>query len=287
MVEEASDRGLTAQALNGQVQKHLDYVVKQAQGAPLLAFIDPFGLGLSFEALTEQLFGSRRPAGATGRDATEVLLNFNANAVRRIGGVLRSTKETKSKEATLVAMDSACGGGWWRDEFMQAADNREAVQRIAEGYAERVGAVVRAHSWMLPVRNRAHHQPAYHLVLFSRHKDGLWLFGEAISLAQSRWRREILPPRTEETLFDSADMFEEDEKQREREWIATIKSNIERLLRTHGAFLIDRYHAEVMGDVLGEARQKHIKAAVKQLHRESKTGCNGVGDVPSLRITPP
>ncbi|MET9478033.1 MULTISPECIES: hypothetical protein [unclassified Streptomyces] len=94
----------------GKIEKHLGYVLEQAKGSPLLAFIDPFGLGLSFEALTTQLVGSREPAGATGRDATEVLLNFNANAVRRIGGLLVSSKEPKGKRATLKAMDAACGG---------------------------------------------------------------------------------------------------------------------------------------------------------------------------------
>ncbi|MFF2189174.1 three-Cys-motif partner protein TcmP [Streptomyces sp. NPDC058155] len=284
---EAKSRGLAAEALSGKVEKHLAYVLKQAEGSPLLAFIDPFGLGLSFEALTEQLFGSRQPAGSTGRDATEVLLNFNSNAVRRIGGLLTSPKERPGKQATLKAMDDACGGDWWRSEFRKSSDNSEAVERIANGFALRVGDAVRSHSWTLPVRNRSHHQPAYHLVLFSRHRDGLWLFGEAISHAQTEWRREILKSSTEGTLFDDDSLFEEEEKQKKSEWISEIKENIVDLLRQHKSFTVDRYHSEIMGSVLGEARQMHIRAAVKELHREGKTGCDGKGDIPDMRITRP
>ncbi|MEV0090076.1 three-Cys-motif partner protein TcmP [Streptomyces sp. NPDC050738] len=287
LVSEARGRGLTAEALSGKVEKHLSYVLEQAQGAPLLAFIDPFGLGLSFDALTTQLFGSREPAGATGRDATEVLLNFNANAVRRIGGLLTSTKEPRGKQATLQAMDAACGGDWWRDEFLDSADNREAVERIAGGFAQRVGAAVRAHSWTLPVRNREHHQPAYHLVLFSRHRDGLWLFGEAISHAQAQWRREILPPSRNGTLFDESDLFEQEEEQRARGWIDEIKRNILGLLQQRAVVGVDRYHEEIMGSALGEARQMHIRAAIKELHKDGRTACDGKGSIPSMRITRP
>ncbi|MDX6331696.1 MAG: hypothetical protein QOI83_4079, partial [Streptomycetaceae bacterium] len=48
---------------------------------------------------------------------------------------------------------------------------------------------------------------------------------------------------------------------------------------------MDSYHIEVMGDVLGQARLKHIRAAVKQLHGEGKTARDGKGDVPALRTT--
>ncbi|WP_405885797.1 hypothetical protein [Streptomyces longwoodensis] len=123
----------------GHVEKHLGQTLNRAAGAPLFAFLDPFGLGLSFETLTQQIFGSRSVHGTTGRHATEVLLNFNANAVRRIGGLLTSPKDTPGKPATLRAMDAACGGSWWREEFLVASqDNTEAVRRITTGFADRV-----------------------------------------------------------------------------------------------------------------------------------------------------
>ncbi|QHC19599.1 three-Cys-motif partner protein TcmP [Streptomyces sp. GF20] len=60
LVSEASAQGLAAQALKGHVEKHLGQILDRAAGAPLFAFLDPFGLGLSFETLTQQIFGSRQ-----------------------------------------------------------------------------------------------------------------------------------------------------------------------------------------------------------------------------------
>ncbi|WP_369212447.1 three-Cys-motif partner protein TcmP [Streptomyces flavofungini] len=290
LVEEANQNGTTATALHGKVEDHLDHVLGQAAGAPLLAFIDPFGIGLSFESLTQKVFGSRPGRGATGRDATEVLLNFNANAVRRIGGYLRSTKVFPAKEAGLAALDTACGGDWWRHEHQASQDNREAVRRIAREFAKRVGNAVGAYSWAIPVHNRAENQPVYYLIFISRHKGAVWLFGEALSIAQEKWRRACQPLPAKGTLFGPeylSNLFEEEEKKREKQWIATIKDNVHQLLQKRSSFTVDECHLEVMQGTLGVARQKHIRAAIKELHKEGKTGCAGKGKIPTLRITSP
>ncbi|MFE7245931.1 hypothetical protein [Streptomyces sp. NPDC057580] len=80
-------------------------------------------------------------------------------------------------------MDAACGGDWWRKEYLDSADSEEAVERITLGFVDRVREKIGAGAWIIDVRNRAHHQVAYNLVLFTRHSDGMWLFGEAVSLA--------------------------------------------------------------------------------------------------------
>ncbi|MFD3818289.1 three-Cys-motif partner protein TcmP [Streptomyces rubiginosohelvolus] len=281
LVAEAREQGLDAHALQGRVERHLDHVLEAAQGAPLFAFLDPFGLGITFEALTERIFGSRRAS----RQPTEVLLNFNANAVRRIGGLLTSRKNTPGKPATLRALDVACGGDWWREEFVNSAGNAEAVGRITRGFARRVGRAVGAGSWTVGVRNRANLQVAYNLVHFSRHRDGLWLFGEAASLAQVEWRRACLPPETPGMLFNAGDTFEQEEEARRLGWIKRIRANLEDLLHKHGSIVVGDYQAEVLAGVLGEAREKHVRAAIKELFREGKTTCNGVGNVRDLLVT--
>jgi three-Cys-motif partner protein len=296
LVDEACADGISAEALPGRVQKHLDYVLQRAEGAPLLAFLDPFGLGLSFEDLTGRIFGLRRPRGQGGRYATEVLLNFSSNAVRRIGGLLTAEKEHKHTAATLAAMDTACGGSWWREEFLDSKNNGEAVERIAVGFAGRVCKTVRSGAWTVAVRNRERHQPLYHLVFFSRSEHGLWLFGEANSLAQEAWRRELAQEawRREcagapaaDRLFNDADLFAAEETHREGQWIAEIKKNIDRLLAEDGTFALRARHVEVMGSAMDEARKKHIRAAVKELYKEGKTSCKGTGDVEDFVITPP
>ncbi|MFF3863347.1 three-Cys-motif partner protein TcmP [Streptomyces sp. NPDC002209] len=256
LVAEAREQGLSAHALQGGVERHLDHVLEAAQGSPLFAFLDPFGLGITFEALTQRIFGSRRAGG----QPTEVLLNFNANAVRRIGGLLTSTKDNPRKPATLKALDDACGGDWWQQEFLDSAGNPEAVRRIARGFAQRVGKAVNAGSWIVGVRNRADLQVAYNLVHFSRHRDGLWLFGEAASLAQVEWRRACLPPDTPDMLFNPADTFEQEEEVRRLGWIKTIRANLEDLLHKHGSFVVGDHQREVLAGVLGEARERGTSA---------------------------
>ncbi|MFJ2915072.1 three-Cys-motif partner protein TcmP [Streptomyces sp. NPDC087228] len=285
LVAEAQGQGLTAHALHGRAEKHLSSVLDRAAGSPLFAFLDPFGLGLGFDALTQDIFGSRARQGLTGRHATEVLLNFNANAVRRIGGLLTSDKQTPGKPATLSAMDAACGGDWWRQEYLDSADNQEAVERITNGFVDRVSKKIGSGAWTIEVRNRAHHQVAYNLVLFTRHNDGMWLFGEAASLAQVEWRRAQLPPEEDGMLWNPVDSFDEEEASRAQGWIRTIRKNITDLLETTGDFLVDNHQEKLMAGVAGEAREMHIRAAVKELYKEGKTWCNGVGPVRQLRIT--
>ncbi|MEU4011348.1 hypothetical protein AB0H30_23105 [Streptomyces pseudogriseolus] len=107
------------------------------------------------------------------------------------------------------------------------------------------------------VRNRAHHQVAYCLVHFSRHKEGMWLFGEAASLAQVEWRRACLPPPEEGTLFNAGDTFDDEEEQRARALVARIRKNLEHLQQQLGAFTIDDHQGDVLAGVLGQARQTH------------------------------
>ncbi|MFG2600676.1 three-Cys-motif partner protein TcmP [Streptomyces sp. NPDC048462] len=280
LVTEAREQGLLAHALQGRAERHLDHVLEAAQGSPLFAFLDPFGLGITFEALTQKIFGSRRAGG----QPTEILLNFNANAVRRIGGLLTSKKDTPGKPATLKALDDACGGDWWQQEFLDSANNSEAVDRITRGFARRVGQFVGAGAYTVEVRNRANLQVAYNLVLFTRHRDGLWLFGEAASLAQVEWRRACLPPDAADMLFSPADTFDEEEEVRRLGWIKAIRSNLENLLHKHGSFVVGDHQGEVLAGVIGEAREMHVRAAIKELYKEGKTNCTGVGDVRKLRV---
>lgn len=287
LVDEARAKGVSATALPGRVQKQLDYVLERADGVPLLAFLDPFGLGLCFDDLTGKIFGPARPRAAGGWNATEVLLNFSANAVRRIGGLLKATGERKNTAATLAAMDSACGGSWWREEFLDSKDNSEAVERIAGGFTRRVCKTIGSGAWTVAVRNREHQQPVYHLVFFTRSTHGLWLFGEANSLAQEAWRRECVAPAAPDRLFNDVDLFEAEEKHRREQWIREIKNNIQRLLVEDGTFTLRARVSEVMGSAIDEARKMHIRAAVKELYKEGKTSCNGTGDVEKFVITPP
>jgi three-Cys-motif partner protein len=81
----------------GDVKDHLPSIVKGLHpNVPLLAFLDPFGLGIPLKMIETELLarsgpviGTRRTGGA----ATEVLLNFSFAGLRRRAGHLVSTAE--------------------------------------------------------------------------------------------------------------------------------------------------------------------------------------------------
>ncbi|MEU2482757.1 hypothetical protein ABZ571_34455 [Streptomyces sp. NPDC013130] len=86
-------------------------------------------------------------------------------------------------------------------------------------------------------------------------------------------------------LFSPADTFDEEEEARRLGWIKRIRANLEELLQQHVSFVVGDRPGEVLDGVIGEARAMHVRAAIKELYKEGKTTCSGVGDVPKLRMT--
>jgi hypothetical protein len=217
-----------------------------------------------------------------------VLLNFSAKATRRIGGFLDPDCPAPNRNVTLES-NRVCGGEWWREVYASYPTNEERVEAIAVEFANRVGSAVDAAAWTSDVRNRATLQPVYHLVFFTRHPDGVWLFGDALARAQKAWRRVLDPPpgHDEDALFDKPDTFADEEESRAEQWKDEMKRNIVRILETEGDFDVRYRQPEVFGNALGLAPLPLLRKAVKELYREGRTGCNGVGDVWAYRITRP
>lgn len=270
--------GLVTDVRSGDIVEHLDDVLAAKQGVPLFVFLDPFGL---MPPLAEVCKVFKRPRGL-GAPATEVLVNFSTVGLRRIAGHLTSSSRS---EATLARMDDVCGGGWWRDVWLGHAPNKNATpsqraaaeEAVVNGYAREVAKVARSSWWTFDVRNRAHHRPAYHLVFFTRHQDGLHLFGEALSLGLERWRRAVFEEANAGTLFDSDDSFDDEEKRLAAHWEAEIEDNLRRLLAENPTFRVVDKYAEVYGSALGHAREKHLRAAWKRLFQEGVTQTDSKG----------
>jgi three-Cys-motif partner protein len=268
---ETEGADLEALAYHGPVERHLDLIQQRADGIPLFGYLDPFGFGIPFERVVELL--KRHPSGSP---ATEVLLNFTANGIRRAGGLLKPGRViSETDEKTLQLADRACGDTWWRDVVREAATLDDAVEAVATGYMKHVCAAARVNGFMLDVKNRAHHKPVYYLIFFTRHPDGSWLFNEAVSLAQEAWRAHLAPPPLPEepdVLFqvERELTFEEREKLLAAGWVRQLKANIEGLLAEQPSVHIGRHMTRVYDNVLGEARATHVRIAVKQLVKEGK-----------------
>jgi len=266
---EAPDIGWTA--LHGSVAQHLDAILTAADGVPFFAFLDPCGLGLTFDDLVQKIYGRPKVGFVPG---TEVLVNFSAEAVRRIGGRLKNEAEdAPGRKATLDRMDGVCGGDWWREVYLGAASPAVASEAIAAGYFKRLTEATGAGGWVVEVKNAEHHQAKYSLVFLSRHRDGLMLFGEAVSGAQEEWRKAATLPGT---LFSNPESHKIAEDDLKAKWLAEMKANTTSLLQTHPQFLIRDNYKAIMGSAIGKARMTHLRTAIKELYKENVTSFNGV-----------
>lgn len=280
MATEGKLLGVQPAIHDGDVAKYLDVLLTMCRGVPLFGFLDPYGRGLPPNSLARLM---NRPRDHRGRPQTELLINFSDINVRRVGGLLTTQNPQPGDRATLARFDETCGGDWWRDAYLAAGSTTVGVRAVVSGYRQLLERSTSSKSWCVPVRNRSHQGPRYYLIFLSRHPDGLWEFMEALSKAAEEWRKFV-----DREEFGEADTLFDMEPHLEESWEAAIAANLAKLLNEGAApFVVkDRYEA-IMGDTLGLAREKHIRAAIKQLHKAGRTPSNGVGKIDTMVIRPP
>ena len=282
VLREEAGEGLLWEVLIGDVQRYAATVVQEAGSAPMLTFLDPFGIGLPYIVLTETLLA--RPTSCP----TEVLLNINVESVGRIGGRLRERPgaRTQGAEATLRRVDTFMGGDWWRDEFNHVRDNKTgtaaaAAEHIVRDFCGRVKAATGFDSFQVPIRRRPTHPPLFMLTLFFRHRVAPWKFNESASSANADWRRACVEADLErklstpveaslfgdasetEAMIREADIsaWERQEKTLHSEWVETITHNLRGLLASSSSVDPARQVREVYGSTLGLARDMHVSRA--------------------------
>ncbi|MEO7261604.1 MAG: three-Cys-motif partner protein TcmP [Jatrophihabitantaceae bacterium] len=269
LADEASD--IEYQVYKGEVEKHLDAILSEADGVPFFGFLDPCGLGLTFDDIVKKIYA--RPYGNYS-PGTEVLINFSAEAVRRIGGRLKEPVGAQGREATLDRMDKVCGGDWWRAIYTASKSPEEAAECIANEYFQRLITATGAGGWVIPVKNAEHQQAKYSLVFLSRHRDGLLLLGEALSGSLEDWRKAVVDS---DSLYGDPDYVEAAEEVLVRGWIDHMKENVTELLDTKPRFLISTEYTTVMGETAGEARMTHLRIALKELKAKDVVSSDGKG----------
>jgi three-Cys-motif partner protein len=268
----------------GDVSEHLDAALRTAADSPLFAFLDPFGTGLPYADLAGRLL-----ARGT-RPATEVLLNFNLEAVRRIGGLLTGDDTELSasgRETSLRRIDAFLGGDWWRTTFREArrvaADPdgaaAAAAAEVMEEFCRRITASTGYRTFTVPIRREPHHLPLFMMILFYRHRDAPYAFNEAVSGANNDWRHFHHELNVQEHRVDiELDLFGGEfvpntliadnaraEQQLERHWEDVIAANLRNSLDTcHELHVRDRT-ADIFGTTLGMARGKHLRVAWNRL----------------------
>lgn len=259
---------LNWEAVLGPAADHIDHVLEFAGDSPLFMFVDPYGLGPSFENVVRILNRPRRGFGSK----TELLLNFISGAFGRAGAAANPAKDIRNREQTLQHLDVVLGGRYWRYIYLQAGSPSEAVEAMAVEYARRINARTGCTWTAIPVKNREHHVPLYWLVHFTRHPDGQWRIREAADQASAKWREfcNAPPQPTELALFQPAevDPFPAEEAKRQASWVDHIEANARTLLLRNGSIRLPDDAEALFGDALGLAWAKHLRKALARLWKQ-------------------
>ena len=261
VADEYRNRGVHVDSRNGDCGQYLDEVGRLAAGASLFVFLDPCGAGLPMDSIKNVL----RRRGSWPR--TEVLLNFNADLIRRAGGQLKKGQLTLGGVAKA---DSVCGGEWWRDLALQehAASGEKsweaAADAVAHEYARRLAAGTKYGSVVAPVRRQVHHQPVYYLIFLTQDPHGFWVFGAAAAKAREQWIDCLGPDQDEREgmLWDTV----ADQLKREHESaIERVKDNLRSLVSDGRPKAVVEHVKEVYGNLYGEAKETAFTAALRAL----------------------
>lgn len=257
--------------LEGTAEQRLGEAVAAAGNSPLLIFLDPFGVALSFSALVGAI--RSRPVGSI----TEVLLNFNVESVRRLGGYL--AKPDLRDNPILERVDRFVGGDWWRQIFTdtRAADSEgraaAAAEAVVQAFNRKMKETFGLDAVSVPIRRRPNTVPLFILVLYQSNPAAAWVFANAVSSANRDWREFHKRKKDAETANDntlipiemlqdmSDEIFLQDEKNLDAEWVRQIERNLAELLIERPSLRVDENIEAIFGPVWGLVRETHLKRA--------------------------
>lgn len=284
------NKGLSIDLTNGQAAEHLSAVLPRVAALPTFIFEDPTGLGVPYT----ELVAAMNRNGSAAWPPTEMMINLSLEAIRRIGGHLTSATPN---EKTMLRLDEALGGEWWRDELATGV-TPAAVQGVVTRFATQLGADTRSHVVVIPVLRAPGHRPVYYLIFCTRHRRGVWNFGHCAAQATEDWWQgadAIAVKREEARAGDQLGLLPADTvltrptiDDVEKEALPYVADQINDSLIAEKKPLILGDHApRVFGKYFGQAREKVARAAVKDLHARGLTPSTGVGGkVEDLVVVP-
>lgn len=271
--------GRHVSVLCGDVHSRITEAWGLVAGQPVVTFLDPFGVAMQRDTMCKVLL-NRSPK----EHPSEVLLNINLEAVRRIGGNLElrngDVVPKAGQEAGVARADAFFGGAWWQRQFFEnRLDSRSAAlaaSAVIDDYRCRIKSLTGRDSMSIEVRRRPNHVPLFLLTLFYSHPVAGYKFADAAARATASWRAAFLFEELEEmgqepeTLFGREfDMaliranFERQEKRLRQEWVDLICSNITQ--SPAPALNVSSDLPAILGMALGLAGEPQLREAWDRL----------------------
>ncbi len=265
----------------------VDDLLHRYDDRAILIFVDPFGLGITFDTLERLL------AMSSSRRPIDVLYHFSLLSVARMG---RAAIGQDPSSPNAAQLDAALGPVDWRamlaDVGPETGASTQAAVRVGRQFSEAVKERTGVPSLGIPVRQRPDHQPKYLLTLFTKDPLGraLWDFADVAGKAHVDWLPHCSPPDYEanvEALRRSGVMslFGADPPPEHSEIERDAKNAATRYLEPHLADVIDQRGSFVpvedieatYGDLLGRARETHLRSALKVLVEAGRVDGNATG----------
>lgn len=277
--------GLTAVILEGTVEQRLPEAWAHVGSSPVVTFLDPFGVAMPRDLMTSLLLDVQRKA------PSEVLLNINVEAVRRLGGCLElrdgDLMPKVGLERGVERVDRFFGGMSWRQLFYEAqtADvgtAASAAEAVIEQYWRRVQQLTGYQSLSVPIRRTPSAPALFHLTLFFRHPVAGYKFADAAARATRKWREVYWNQYWDRKIDESTPSLfgpEEDaamtaaeaarrEAQLADQWVTTVGGNIARLVSQRQSISVRENVLGILGSTLSFAGEAHIRKAWDALARD-------------------
>jgi three-Cys-motif partner protein len=156
---------------------HIEAILEQTRGEPMLLFLDPFGL----QALDHRICGSL--LGRAGK--TDVFVSVIFAGAHRTAGKLdatgRARAEIHGSEAEARTVDGFFGCEDWRMTAVDTSKSKEEREREWLGlFFRRVVPPSYLYRCAYPVRARHQGSARYWLVQLSKHRDAFWLMNDQV-----------------------------------------------------------------------------------------------------------
>lgn len=274
-VEPFRQQGRQVEVLCGDVGAHINQAWMLVAGQPVVTFLDPFGVAMNRDTMCRVLLNRGQ-----AEHPSEVILNINLEAVRRIGGNLEwrdgSVTPKAGQEAGVLRADDFLGGVWWRELFYESREAKgtaaAAASAVIDEYRRQVKGITGRDSISIAIRRRPNHEPLFLLTLFFSHPVAGYKFADAAARATKKWRSVFLAEdldeiaNSPETLFghemdiDIAKRdFDLQEQRLRAQWIDLICQNIRK--SPEPALSVASDLQAILGTTIGLAGESHIKAA--------------------------
>lgn len=245
--------------LPGEFSSHIPNIISEIGSAPAFFFIDPYGP--TYVRFTDLL-----PILKREQRATELIINFDADGLRRIADTMRTKTQTpqtiKTIKTNIGNVSDIVGSNAWEKAFAnQELSTYEREDTLLKEYIKNLT----RHDYHVAayaIRKSIGQHPKYYIVFCTRHRDGVVLMNSFIREEEDELLRETYDPSSY-PLFASiqTDVIEAEVTQRRERlrsllapYLGTIAHTTRGELRKH--FIFQHF---------GEFHDKDYNAVIQEL----------------------